>query len=637
MKPTALLVAGDPDQPTGGYRYDARIVAGLRELGRPVTVIGLDGRFPEADMRARHALDTALAARPDDSIAVIDGLVLGALPDVAQRHAGRLTLIALIHHPLADEAGLDATTRHRLATSERLALAAVAAIIVTSAFTARRLDAYGVRRDRPHVVEPGVDPAMPAQVANPPTRLLCIASCIPRKGHDVLIKGLAAVDDLDWRCDCIGALDRTPTHSGAIRRAIAERGLGERVHLHGTRAAHELQAAYAGADLFVLPSYYEGYGMVVTEALARGLPVITTNGGALADTLPDRAGIKLSPGDPVALATALRAVMTQPQLYRDLRRGALEVRATLGDWDRAAAAFDRVLSGYDAPSRGTNIDDCAHFADDWLALREPLDHHHRALQMARATARHLEQVAPQRQAVDLGSGSGSNLRYLGPRLPVTRWRLVDHDRELLAIAKTRCAGLCNAQGRPIEIDTRLSDLDRRSDLDDALGNTLDGAALVTAAALLDLVSIDWLWQLIAACAERGAALLCVLNVDGRIAFRGTTDDDDTRVLAALQVHQHRDKGLGPALGTDAPGRLLDTLSAHGYTATSAHSDWLLDLRTADLATRLIAGWAEAATAVTPDDAALIDAWRRRRTADLTTGSATLMVGHTDILGLPPAE
>lgn len=351
MKPTRLLVAGDPNQTTGGYIYDARIAAALTQAGHPVETVGLAGRFPEADERAETALAEALAARADGELVIVDGLVFGALPDVIAREGKRLRLIALVHHPLADESGIDAASAERLYVSEQSALAHAAHVIVTSAFTARRLSsAYGVAAAAVDVVEPGLDkPAATTRPATATPRLLCVASLVPRKGHAVLIEALASLTELDWHCDCIGDTERDPACAAAIREAITQYGLAERVHLAGSRPTAALSTAYANTHLFVLASWYEGYGMAVTEALAHGLPVVTTTGGALADTLPAEAGLAVPPGDAEALAAALRRLLSNTDEYAALAAGARRAAAAFPGWPDAGQRFAAVLDRLVAP------------------------------------------------------------------------------------------------------------------------------------------------------------------------------------------------------------------------------------------------------------------------------------------------
>lgn len=340
-----LIVAGDPDQLTGGYVYDAQMVAQARARGWRVSVVGLQGRFPAPDARARESMADALASLPDGARVVIDGLAMGGMPEQVEPHAGRLDLIALVHHALADETGLDAAQRSAFLESESRALAAVRRVIVTSPHTARGLSRLGVPESRIRVVEPGVEKApLAASATEPedasrPQRLLCVATLTPRKGYDLLVEALAGLADRDWTCEAIGSHRRDPGHAAGLVDATRARGLEERLLWLGEQDAAGLADAYHRADLFVLPSRYEGYGMVVTEALARGLPVITTTGGALADTLPPEAGIAVAPDDAVALREALAAWFDDAGLRRRLRRGALAARQGLADWSQAGERF----------------------------------------------------------------------------------------------------------------------------------------------------------------------------------------------------------------------------------------------------------------------------------------------------------
>jgi glycosyltransferase involved in cell wall biosynthesis len=345
-----LLVAGDPNQYTGGYLYDARIARALSERGCVVETVGLAGRFPDADAVAARALEGALATCADGARVVIDGLALGALPDVLARHAHRLCVVALVHHPLADEWGISPALAERLRASERRALALVRHVIVTSPTTARHLAAaYDVDAVRISTVEPGVErPPVTARPPNPVPRMLCVATLVLRKGHAVLVDALAQLRDVPWHCEFIGG-ERDPACARAVRAAIASRGLEGRIDWRGEVAPQHLSAAYGRADVFVLPSWYEGYGMAVTEALSHGLPVVTTTGGALAETLPAGAGFSVPPGDAVALAQALRRVLTDAALRERLRRGAHAAIQTLPTWDGAGQRFFDVLQRLRAP------------------------------------------------------------------------------------------------------------------------------------------------------------------------------------------------------------------------------------------------------------------------------------------------
>lgn len=336
-----LVVPGPLDQRTGGYLYDARMVAGLRARGWTVRVHELPGRFPDADARARAALSGTLEALPDHALVVLDGLAMGLLPDVLEAAAGRVGVVGLVHHPLAEETGLDPRDRTRFRDLERRTLAACAGVVVTSPFTAERLGDYDVPASRIRVVVPGTEPALPARGPEPgePPCLVSVGTVTPRKGQDVLVRALSLIRDLRWRCVCAGALDRDPRFAQDVRLAVSDAGLQDRVTLAGELGRAELDSLYDSATLFVLPSHYEGYGMALTEALARSLPVVSTTGGAIPHTVPDEAGVLVAPGDEAALAGALRALLADGERRDALRAGAWVHGAALPDWEESVDAF----------------------------------------------------------------------------------------------------------------------------------------------------------------------------------------------------------------------------------------------------------------------------------------------------------
>lgn len=348
----AFVVPGALDQPTGGYLYDARICDELRKLGWRVRVMELPGRFPLADRLARDSMSQALDSLAAGARLVIDGLALGGMPEVVLPHARRLEITALVHHPLADESGLPETSRRLLHRLETEALAAATRIIVTSRHTADRLQALSMAPVPVDVVPPGTFPAALAA----PVRarldgrepaaesLLCVASLVPRKGHVFLVEALARLLSHRWHCVFAGPLDRAPDHAAQVAAEVARKGLKERVRFTGTLSARHLEQAYDEASLLVLPSLYEGYGMVISEALARGLPSITTTAGALQFTAPDDAALKVPPADAGALAASLRAWLEDLSLRRRYTAGAASHRLSLRSWGEAGADFLRALA-----------------------------------------------------------------------------------------------------------------------------------------------------------------------------------------------------------------------------------------------------------------------------------------------------
>ena len=277
---------------------------------------------------------------------MLDGLAMGAMPEVVALESPRLRLIALVHHPLAEETGLSAERAAALRISERRALAAVRHVVVTSGYTAGLVTRLGVQRERINVVEPGTDPAPRARGSVGSTlNLLCVASLTHRKGHAVLLDALAQLKDRDWQLTCVGSLRQSPAIVAALRERIAVLDLEGRVTLSGEVTDAALAGFYDRADLFVLATRFEGYGMALAEALARGLPVVSTRTGAVTETVPDGAGFLVPPNDPDALATALADVMDDPGLRQRLSEGARAARRHLPSWDAAARRMAGILRG----------------------------------------------------------------------------------------------------------------------------------------------------------------------------------------------------------------------------------------------------------------------------------------------------
>ncbi len=291
---------------------------------------------------------------------LVDGLAYGALPELAEAEGGRLRLVALVHHPLALETGLAPERAASLRDAEVRALAQARLILVTSPFTATLLGDWGVSPGRLRVVEPGTDPAPIAQGSGSgPLRLLCVASLTPRKGHDLLLQALAGLRDRSWHLDCVGSLDRDPAWAQGLIRRRDELGLAGRVSLLGALGDEELAGRYEAADLFVLPSRFEGYGMVFAEALARGLPILASRAGAVGATVPPEAGLLVPADDSAALGQALGRLMADPALRRRLAQGARAAGLGLPTWRDAVAAFaaalEEVLEEADRESQEVSV------------------------------------------------------------------------------------------------------------------------------------------------------------------------------------------------------------------------------------------------------------------------------------------
>jgi glycosyltransferase involved in cell wall biosynthesis len=342
--PVAVVVPGDVETPTGGNVYDRRLCAALTELGVDVAVRPVAGDWPVPGDDGRRALGELLAGLPDGSTVLGDGLVLDGVPDVVVQHADRLRLVALVHLPLADETGLEPAEAARLREAECRSLAACRAVVVTGSLTVTRVQELGVPAARVHLVEPGTDPAPQATGTPGGGSLLCLAAIVPRKGQLDLVEALAGLAHRPWQCRLVGPVDRNPPYAEAVREAVDRQGLRQRVEVCGVLGDSELDETWAATDLLVLPSYWETYGMVLAEALARGVPVVTTTGSE-AERTAARAGLLVSPGDSDALRAALERWLSEPTLRAQLAARAREARRALPSWETAARRMAGVLAG----------------------------------------------------------------------------------------------------------------------------------------------------------------------------------------------------------------------------------------------------------------------------------------------------
>jgi len=338
-----FAIPGNLQSLTGGYAWDRRIIAELEAQGIPVQVLPLSATFPNPDVAALDDAAARVAALPDGAVLIADGLAWGVLDTVAQAHAQRLRIIALCHHPLSLESGLGPERAAALHLSESHALQAATAVVVTSHETARTLAAqYGVPGARITVALPGTDRVPPAPCRGSPPVLLSLATLTRRKGHDVLIAALACLQDLPWTARFVGGTHFDPDWTTHLHEMVISNGLGERIAFTGSCATPAQE--YACADLFVLPSRYEGYGMVFAEALAHGLPVIAARAGAVPDVVPADAGLLVPVDDSAALATALRSVLTDAALHRRLREGALRAADSLPRWVDSARSIANLIA-----------------------------------------------------------------------------------------------------------------------------------------------------------------------------------------------------------------------------------------------------------------------------------------------------
>jgi glycosyltransferase involved in cell wall biosynthesis len=334
----------DPAQPSGGNTYDRQLCDHLAAGGWSLSLRSVAGDWPRAGDEARRALGDALTAAPDRAVVLVDGLVASAAPEVIVPASRRLRLVVLMHMPIGARDADDDTLER-----EGAVLRAAAAVVTTSEWSRSwLLEAYDLDPARVHVAHPGVDPSEPAVGSDVGRNLLCVGAVTPGKGHDLLLEALAGIADLEWRCVCVGALTKAPEFVDGLCRDIRSAGLDDRFVLAGPRTGRQLEASYADADLLVLASRAETYGMVVTEALARALPVLAPRVGGVPEALgetPDGRlpGLLLPPGDVTALGDSMRHWLSDPGLRQGLRDAAGRRRADLRGWPETADRVAGVL------------------------------------------------------------------------------------------------------------------------------------------------------------------------------------------------------------------------------------------------------------------------------------------------------
>jgi glycosyltransferase involved in cell wall biosynthesis len=326
----------DDERVSGGNVYDRRLAEGLRRLGLDVRMM------PVAVGRVADAA-SATSWLPDDALVLVDGLLGVAASEVLAAQAARLRVVVLAHMVAALVLEGDAG---RTAAREREALRAARRVITTSEWTRSELIERDIAEpERVVVARPGVDavPASPGSRSG--EHLLCIGAIAAHKGQDVLVAALAGLADVPgWTCSIVGSLDADAPFASRTADALVSAGLSDRVTLSGVLTGSRLDEAYRTADLVVAPSRAESYGMVVAEALARGIPVVAAHVGGIPEAIAGRAaGILVAPEDADALRAVLRRWLEDTGWRAALKAEAMATRGATRSWEQTAAITADVL------------------------------------------------------------------------------------------------------------------------------------------------------------------------------------------------------------------------------------------------------------------------------------------------------
>jgi glycosyltransferase involved in cell wall biosynthesis len=336
-----FLITGNLNSLTGGYLYNSHMINGLKVMGHTVFVLGTDWQWKDGESLEKICRFN-LEKLPHGTCVVVDSIILASLHHIVQEFRERLIFLGLIHLPSSYD--ISSGVRGELSGEELTALKQVHQVIVTGRFTFELLCNDGLNPSKIRIVEPGTDLFPRKKRYKPvPSELLCISNYSALKAQDVLIRALNRLKARDWTLHLYGDADRDKEYSAFVRSLIQLQTMENRIIMHGIVERDEISTVYLDADLFVMPSLFESYGMALTESLAHGIPVVTTLAGNIPYTVPAGMGILIEPANEEQLAEAICTLLDDPQKYSNLCVAASQYYRQVRSWEQAVTDFEMII------------------------------------------------------------------------------------------------------------------------------------------------------------------------------------------------------------------------------------------------------------------------------------------------------
>lgn len=339
-----FMAPGEIETLSGGQVYNSHILAGLEALGYNITMHYLGDDFPFPDELTIAKCKAIFKILPQGEPVIIDSLALGSLLPVLMEFYGKNPYIALLHLPFAFNEDIHPNQRDILAQQEKSVLAVTSAIVATSTYTSKIIANWLKLSPPVYIIPPGVEVNKRKFYWPPyPKRFICVSNYMPNKGQYILIKALTSLKHLNWQLYCFGHKNINPRYVDSLNSVVEKYSLHDKVFINEALTGNKLEEAYLDSDICVLPSYFETYGMVLTEALAHGIPVIASSGGGIRDTVPISMGLFFKPGDISELQSVIRTILADSWLYQRLCAETATYFKQANTWQQSVKKFEEVI------------------------------------------------------------------------------------------------------------------------------------------------------------------------------------------------------------------------------------------------------------------------------------------------------